>query len=107
MSSGVAFYLYSPWRRASNRSSIRQGRQYRVSLTCPGGPNTAVDVSSFQCDQELSRLLHARGVGKTLRARLAQASDVNGFMAELTDVLEKVRRFGCGARIRSPLGLSR
>lgn len=29
-------------------------------------------------------------MGSTLKARLAQAGDVEGFMAELTDVLEKV-----------------
>lgn len=71
-----------------------------MSLNCPGGPHSAVDLSSFRCDPELSRLLGAKGVGSTLKARLAQAGDVEGFMAELTDVLEKVRRGrGGGGRV--------
>ena len=67
-----------------------QGRQYRVSMACPQGSRGAVDLGSFRCDPELSTLLAARGVWDTLRARLAQAEDLEGFVAELTDVLEKV-----------------
>ncbi|CAM9796624.1 unnamed protein product [Ectocarpus sp. 8 AP-2014] len=68
------------------------GRQYRVSMACPQGRRGMVDLASFRCDPELSALLEARGVWDTLRARLAQTEDVEGFMAELTDVLEKVLR---------------
>lgn len=69
---------------------IRQGREYRISVTCPSGPHGPVDLSSFCCDPELARLLNANGLGSTVRARLSQAGDIDGFMAELTDVLEKV-----------------
>eukprot|EP00903_Cladosiphon_okamuranus_P010479 g9915.t1 len=68
------------------------GRQYRISMACPQGLRGAVDVESFRCDPELSTLLSATGVWETLRARLAQAEDLEGFVAELTDVLEKVLR---------------
>ncbi|CAM9824218.1 unnamed protein product [Ectocarpus sp. 12 AP-2014] len=68
------------------------GRQYRVSMACPQGRRGMVDLASFRCDPELSALLEARGVWDTLRARLAQTEDVEGFMAELADVLEKVLR---------------
>eukprot|EP00752_Nemacystus_decipiens_P010918 g9703.t1 len=68
------------------------GRQYRVSMACPQGSRGAVDLCSFRCDPELSALLTARGVWDTLRARLAQAEDLEGFVAELTDVLEKLLR---------------
>lgn len=60
-------------------------------MACPQGSRRAVDLGSFRCDPELSALLAARGVWETLRARLAQAEDLEGFVAELTDVLEKVR----------------
>lgn len=63
-------------------------------MTCPDGPNMAVDLSSFRCDPELSTLLEQRGVWDNLRARLRQAGDVEGFVAELTDVLEKVGEAG-------------
>lgn len=59
-------------------------------MACPQGRRGMVDLASFRCDPELSALLEARGVWDTLRARLAQTEDVEGFMAELTDVLEKV-----------------
>jgi len=74
-----------------------QGRQYRVSMACPQGSRGAVDTDSFRCDPELSALLESRGVWDTLRARLEQAEDLEGFVAELTDVLEKVGGGG-GAR---------
>ena len=60
-------------------------------MTCPGGPGAAVDLASFRCDPELSALVMSKGAWKTLWARLAQTGDIEGFMAELTDVLEKVR----------------
>ncbi|CAN0406532.1 unnamed protein product, partial [Hapterophycus canaliculatus] len=39
-----------------------------------------------------SDLLVTKGVWDTLRTRLAQAEDLEGFMAELKDVLDKVLR---------------
>lgn len=60
-------------------------------MTCPHGRRGIVDLGSFLCDPELSSLLVTKGVWGTLRARLAQAEDLEGFMAELTDVLDKVR----------------
>lgn len=62
-------------------------------MACPQGSRRAVDVDSFLCDPELSELLVGKGVWDTLRARLAQADDLDGFVAELTDVLEKVSCF--------------
>lgn len=59
-------------------------------MACPLGSRGAVDLDSFCCDPELFTLLMARGVWDTLRARLAQAEDLEGFVLELTDVLEKV-----------------
>ncbi|CAM9635991.1 unnamed protein product [Choristocarpus tenellus] len=56
------------------------------------GPGTAVDLGSFRCDPELSQLLQEKGVARTLQPRLAQVGNLEGFMAELKDVVEKVLR---------------
>ncbi|CAM9302852.1 unnamed protein product [Phaeothamnion confervicola] len=69
------------------------GRTYKVSLKRrrpPGGGEPVVDLSSFRCDAELKSLMEAHRVMDLLRARLAQAHDVDAFMTELLDVLGRI-----------------
>jgi len=75
-----------------------QGREYRFRLQL--GPNKSLhEGCSIQCGRDLKAIL--RGHENTIKQRLSQSKDVDSFLLELKDILERAIRGSAASTFKS------